>query len=226
MKKDEKFLQKIKQVPQFIETLLPPQRRILETVMAQNFPLKYFIVSIHEKQLTDFEQVHKSLQEDIERQQILIELSKNFPNKLVINKRRFDTIDEVFSYQSEVLKSIDSINTLNTFFFLSDLSDAFADNLDIDQSGRYGGIIELVQRGAELLEEQPSLASQSHDDVSYYEILNEIKKQLIQFVMNLDIQEVYRFVNENAFLIDQQALKRLQEEEEENRLKYQREMED
>ena len=44
--------------------------------------------------------------------------------------------------------------------------------------------------------------------------------------MNLDIQEVYRFVNENAFLIDQQALKRLQEDQEENNLKYQRERED
>jgi len=50
-------------------------------------PLKYFFVSIHEKQLTDFENVHYSLAGDAERRAVLERLSREFPDKLVINPK-------------------------------------------------------------------------------------------------------------------------------------------
>jgi len=58
---DNKFIAKIKQVPQFIETLLPAQQRILQQVVKRGIALKFFFISIHENQLTDFEQVHQNL---------------------------------------------------------------------------------------------------------------------------------------------------------------------
>ena len=39
----------IQKVPEFIETLMPVQQRILYAVMQKNLPLKYFFISIHEK---------------------------------------------------------------------------------------------------------------------------------------------------------------------------------
>lgn len=59
--KDNKFIEMLRQVPQFIETLLPAQQRILQNVIKRGMALKYFFVSIHESQLTDFEQVHQNL---------------------------------------------------------------------------------------------------------------------------------------------------------------------
>ena len=40
---------------------MPPQERILYTVIERKLPLKYFFISINEKQLTDFEYVHFQL---------------------------------------------------------------------------------------------------------------------------------------------------------------------
>ena len=53
--------------------------------------------------MTDFDKVHSNLKKDVERRQILIELSKNFPNKLMINQKKYETLDSVFSYKNDVL---------------------------------------------------------------------------------------------------------------------------
>ena len=70
--------------------------------MRMNLPLKYFFISINEKQLTDFEKVHASLKDDVERRQLLMEISHFYPNKLDIGKVKFTSLDKVFSYKTEI----------------------------------------------------------------------------------------------------------------------------
>jgi hypothetical protein len=88
------------------------------------------------------------------RQNVLIELSKNFPNKLVINRQKFDSIDKVFSYKTEILLTIDSIRSMKTFFYLTDLPDDFTENFSTDQMIRYGKVIDLIKKGASLNNDQ------------------------------------------------------------------------
>ena len=92
----------------------------------------------------------------------------------------------MFAYKNEVLKTIDEINSMRTFFYLTDLSDTFTENFGIDQIVRYGLIIDLVKCGA-LLEEADGEAAangivvkpSSKESNEYRRILNEIKKQMI-----------------------------------------------
>lgn len=73
--RDATLMNLIKQVPEFLQTLIPIQSNIFKQVLQREWPLKYFFISIHESQLTDFERVHASLKNDEERKAILIELS-------------------------------------------------------------------------------------------------------------------------------------------------------
>ena len=59
--KEKLFLQKLQEVPGFIETLTESQERILVSVVRFKLPLQYFFVAINERQLTDFSAVHKNL---------------------------------------------------------------------------------------------------------------------------------------------------------------------
>jgi len=123
----------------------------------------------------------------------------------------------VYDYKNEVLKTIDEINSVRTFFYLTDLSDNFTENFGIEQIFRYGQIIELVQDGAAAWDEANEAAAANDisdrgsrkDTGRYRKILADLKAHMISFIENMDIHEVYRFVNEFPFLIDKEALKAL-----------------
>lgn len=218
--KENLFISKLQQLPQFVETLSPAQERILFSVMQMDLPLKYFFVSINERQLTDFDKVHNSLKDDIDRRQLLMEISHSYPNKLKIQKTEFRTIDKVFSYKTEIQKTIDTITSLRTFFFLTELPDEFTEDFSIDQVIRYGNIIEQTKRAEQIeiyLEEfkdiQPKdIQQQTHLDEfkRMYQIhLMEIKQLMLEFIREMDIHEVYMFVNMFPFLIDKDALREM-----------------
>ena len=80
--RDIKFQQSLRLVPEFAATLLPTQAAILHQVVRRKWPLRYFFISVHENQLSDLENVHKELREDVERLMALRELSRQFPQKL------------------------------------------------------------------------------------------------------------------------------------------------
>lgn len=85
---------------------------------------------------------------------MLIDVSSNFPNKLEITGKRFEKIDQVFSYKNEVLKTIDQIDSIRTFFYLTDLTDDFTDHWSVDQFVRYGSIIDVIKEGSKLEEHE------------------------------------------------------------------------
>jgi hypothetical protein len=107
-------------------------------------------ICISEKQLTDFDTVHQALKDDAERRELLTAISKNYPNKLVIGKAQVGSLEKVFSYKNDIQRTIDSIGSMRTFFFLTDLPDDFTEDFSIEQIVRYGQIIEIVKRCSKL----------------------------------------------------------------------------
>lgn len=85
---------------------------------------------------------------------------------------------------------------MKTFFYLTDLSDEFTENFSIDQIIRYGKVIDFIKKGAQI--------NESFEE--YEVILKQIKVTMIQFITNMDISEVYQFVNLFPFLIDPDEL--------------------
>ena len=55
----------------------------------------------------------------------------------------------MFSYKTEILKTIDQIDSMRTFFYLTDLHDDFTENFSVDQFVRYGQIVDLIKQGAQ-----------------------------------------------------------------------------
>ena len=107
---------------------------------------------------------------------------------------------------------------MKTFFFLTDLPDEFTEDFSIEQIVRYGRIIDTVKKCSQLEVDQEQLKAmaqeiQSKDSGSvasqidnfkdlYEQNLIQIKKMLIEFIADMDIHEVYKFVNLFPFLID------------------------
>ena len=84
-----------------------------------------------------------------------------------------------------------------TFYYLTDLPDSFTEHFSIEQIVRYGAIIDLVQRSAQLeadFKQAQSInaaADHAHCQKVCAANLEEIKKLLLQFISSMDIHEVY-----------------------------------
>jgi len=144
------FIEKLKRVPRFLEALLPTQRRILDAVLELKLPLSIFFITIDPEQLSDIDLLHQSLQDDIRRQHLLLNIGPNSSHKSSTNRNRFGSIDQVFNYKIEILKAIDTIKSIMTFYYLTDLPDSFTEHFSIEQIVRYGAIIDLVKRSAQV----------------------------------------------------------------------------
>ena len=130
---------------------------------------------------------------------------------MVLKQKKFESIDKIFKYKTEILKTVDSISSMWTFFYLRDLPQSFTDNFNIEQRLRFGNLIDMVKKGAELEMDQDvnnpkKNRNENHErstyEMLYLENLNAIKRLLIKFIDNLDLHEVYIFVNHTPFLID------------------------
>lgn len=64
-------------------------------------------------------------------------MSKNFPNKLMINRKKYETLDTVFTYKNDIMQTIHRIDKINVFFYLTELPDEFTSNFGADQDIRY-----------------------------------------------------------------------------------------
>ena len=194
---DEIFIEKLKRVPRYLEALLPTQRRILDAVLELKLPLSIFFITIDPAQLSDIDLLHQSLQDDIRRQHLLLNIGPNSSHKPSTNRNRFGSIDQVFTYKIEILKAIDTIKSIMTFYYLTDLPDSFTEHFSIEQIVRYGAIIDLVQRSAQVEADfkQAQSINAAADYVHCQKIcaanLEEIKKLLLQFISSMDIHEVY-----------------------------------
>ena len=121
---------------------------------------------------------------------------------------------------------------MRTFFFLTDLPDTFTEDFSIEQIVRYGSIIDMVKKCAQLELDQERIIKLNDSSCTsmasnidklkniYQKNLIGIKKMLIQFISDMDIHEVYSFVNLFPFLVDQEALRVIIENEEQENMKY------
>ena len=64
-----------------------------------------------------------------------------FEQKLIFEMTPADPIEKVFQYQTEVYRTIQSIQTMKTFFYLTDLPDFFIENFRHDQEMHFGNLI-------------------------------------------------------------------------------------
>lgn len=166
-------------------------------------------------------------------------MSKNFPNKLVINRKKYSSLDTIFTYKNDILQTIHQIQTINVFFYLTELPEEFTSNFGPDQDILYANIIMLARQGGKMLvEKEEREMNQMHvvrtaednnvqesfnemEDREFQKMLDEIKMTMIQFINNMDLHEVYQFVNFFPFLVDHQELRKIVDREQEEAMEYQ-----
>ena len=93
-------------MPEFTSNLQPTQAKILHQIIKRKWPLRYFFISVHENQMTDFENMHGTLRDDLDRQAVLRELSHQFPEKLDLPQSR-EPLELLFGYNQILFNSID-----------------------------------------------------------------------------------------------------------------------
>ena len=199
-------------MPQFSRVLEVSQQRILKNVIQLKLPLSIFFISLKDDQLPEFEKVHNQIKDRVERHRLLISVSK--ASKPMSGKHTYETLDQAFTFKIDILKTIDEVQIMKPFFYLSELPDAFTEHFSIEQIVRYGKVIELVTKCAQ--EEmdaeradragQPQIsAKQRARDLE--SALLEVKRLMIKFISCMDVHEVYEFVNHFPFLVDPEALR-------------------
>jgi hypothetical protein len=196
---EQKILKLMKEVPEFLETLLPSQRKVLQSVLDKNIPLIYFFACVNERQLTDFSVVHSGLEES--KQTTMRLLSERFPLKLVIQLPK-QLRKRMFDYKMEAIKNVAMIEHVQVFYYLTELPLEFTDGFSVEQINRFGTLVKLVQ---DLCQSDDGTANQSSNSIAQNE-LSELKLLFAQFLAGMSTPQLFQIINLYPFLLLEEDL--------------------
>lgn len=144
------------------------------------------------------------MRDDVERQLVLRELSRQFPQKLDLPQTR-EPLEQIFGYKHDLLMHIDQARDVRLFLHLADM-ESFAQELSEDMYMRYFNLTVYLRKAVGLHED--SVADVVQGEAAT--LLRQIKGELIEFVDAMDYREVYEFVCLNPFLMDPEECARLE----------------